>query len=786
MGKSKNKLGFGLILLLTGLFFYKMFLGLVPIPVDGMVGAYFPWVDKKWGYSVGVPVKNIILSDVFSQLYPWRRLAVEQLKNLQLPLWNPYSFSGTPLLANWHSAPLYPLNLLMIVFGDSWGWSLMIVAQVLISGSWMYLFLKENKLGNIASLFGSVVFSFGGFMMIFLTVGTFGQAGAWVPGLLFLVLRYTKTEDIKYLAWLSLVMLLIVLAGGFQVATYGFSLTLIYFLFSVYKNKSGARMILSFLIFFILGVGLSCIYLIPVLELFGRSIREFDHNIVGYNYGLIPLKALITFFAPDYFGNPTTGNFRGFLYHETTFYFGIVALPFVVYGLIRKKRESIFFGLVAFLSLLLVLDTPVGQLVYKLGVPLLSTSYASRLNIILLLSVAVLAAIGLESVVKGERKGIFYSLVVVGVGLELFTWIGAIKMGWWFKEIWGEKYNISWRNAWFPLAFAMATSVSCLVLRKKRSALGVVLVGLLAVDLFRFGWKFTPFVPTRLDFPTTPLIEFMQNNLGVYRMERERAEILPPNTWMQYKMMSPSGYDPLYSLDYAKFYNVYNGSSPLQAPSRYAEPERPDLGGPDLVGVKYFAVIKRDEMGRVATGENGGVLPNAFRYDKFKEVFADGPSVVLENKNVWPRAVVYFDWQTETNLIVALGKLKDGFDFRHKIIVGKELVEIKPNEKQPIEAKITKYEPNQVIIEANGGTKGGVLFLSDSYYPGWEAKVNGRKIEIIRAYGAFRAVVVPAGQVEVVFEYKPKSFYLGAGIFGVCLLTVVSVLLKRSKGATRG
>ena len=62
------------------------------------------------------------------------------------------------------------------------------------------------------------------------------------------------------------------------------------------------------------------------------------------------------------------------------------------------------------------------------------------------------------------------------------------------------------------------------------------------------------------------------------------------------------------------------------------------------------------------------------------------------------------------------------------------------------------------------------LVLSDSYYPGWEAEVDGVPVPIHRANMAFRAVVVPEGKHTVEFRYRPDSFYYGAGVSAFTLV----------------
>ena len=116
-----NKLHFFILLGLITLFFYPfIFFGKVPIPVDTIVGMYHPWRDVVWNnLTSGVPFKNYLITDPVRQQYDWRKLAIEQFKKGQFPLWNPYSFSGTPLLANFQTAAFYPFNIYSQISGAS-------------------------------------------------------------------------------------------------------------------------------------------------------------------------------------------------------------------------------------------------------------------------------------------------------------------------------------------------------------------------------------------------------------------------------------------------------------------------------------------------------------------------------------------------------------------------------------------------------------------------------------------------------------------------------------------
>jgi hypothetical protein len=87
------------------------------------------------------------------------------------------------------------------------------------------------------------------------------------------------------------------------------------------------------------------------------------------------------------------------------------------------------------------------------------------------------------------------------------------------------------------------------------------------------------------------------------------------------------------------------------------------------------------------------------------------------------------------------------------------------------EARVISYEPERVVIEANLGSD-GYLVLTDAYYPGWRAEVDGKKQPILRAYILFRAVYLPEGEHTVEFIYDPISFKVGAAISLVSLLCV--------------
>ncbi len=219
-----------LTLIICGIF-YKLFLfGKIPFPGDLLIGSYYPWLDY---YKM--PVQNPLTSDVFSLLFIWKYLAIDQIKNLQWPLWNPYSFTGTPLLANYQSAALYPLILLLLI-PKYFGWGLFIFSQTLFAALGMYLLLSLWLKYKLARLTGSIIFALGGLMTTWAEFGTAVYGISYLPMSLFLVERYANTNKLRYPLLLILTLTLTILSGNPQVTVYSFAIVSIFAIMRLSRN----------------------------------------------------------------------------------------------------------------------------------------------------------------------------------------------------------------------------------------------------------------------------------------------------------------------------------------------------------------------------------------------------------------------------------------------------------------------------------------------------------------------------------------------------------------------
>lgn len=106
---------------------------------------------------------------------------------------------------------------------------------------------------------------------------------------------------------------------------------------------------------------------------------------------------------------------------------------------------------------------------------------------------------------------------------------------------------------------------------------------------------------------------------------------------------------------------------------------------------------------------------------------------------------------------------------------------------RPGTAEIVKYESREVVIRTESD-RNAILFLSDSYYPGWKAQVDGAEQRVYRANYLFRAVLVPSGRHEVRFVFEPESFILGAQVsaFSISTLLILWAILLPGPAVARG
>jgi len=152
-----------------------------------------------------------------------------------------------------------------------------------------------------------------------------------------------------------------------------------------------------------------------------------------------------------------------------------------------------------------------------------------------------------------------------------------------------------------------------------------------------------------------------------------------------------------------------------------------------------------------------------------------GDVKIYENLDALPRAFVVPQMKGVTDDTAALATMNDpAFDPAEMAVVN-GTPEVGQVASLPYKVDVVSYEPERVVVETTGEGDGW-LVLTDAWYPGWRATVDGAPVEIMRADVLFRGVLVPAGQHRVEFTYAPMSFLVGVGMsvmaLAGCVMTV--------------
>ncbi|MBI2031281.1 MAG: YfhO family protein [Candidatus Levybacteria bacterium] len=746
------------IIFIAFTFFWQfIFKSLYPIPSDTIVGLYHPFRDLySKEFPRGVPFKNFLITDPVRQQYPWRYLAINLEKNLELPLWNPYNFAGTPLLANHQSAALYPLNLLFFILPFNFSWSILIILQPLLAGIFLFLYLNNFKLNRWAGIIGSITFSFSGFSIAWMEWNTILHTALWLPLILLATdkivfsIKYSvlSIKNKNFLIWGLIFVLSLTsafFAGHLQTFFYLFITSTVYLIVRWAQYGRIKKILFIFLIFYLLFFILTFVQWYPLFQFILFSARSVD-QIPWQNPGwFIPWQNLIQFIAPDFFGNPTTLNYWGeWNYGEFLGYIGVFPLIFSLYSLFfRRDRKTLFFGTIFFLSLILALPTIFAKIPFILNIPFINTTQPTRLLFLTDFSLAVLASFGFDYFLKMKnKKEIFHPIIfilIILICLWLFVYYGRNID----KNLIIDNLLVAKRNIVLPTLIFLLSSLSIffyIFFHKKNKnvflVFSVLVLSITIFDLFRAGWKFTPFTKKDYLFPQTKILSFLQEKNDNFRVMSTDSRILPPNFSIIYKIQSIEGYDPLYLRRYAELITASKRGVPNIKPpfgfNRIITPYNYSSKIIDLLGVKYILSL--------ADLKSGALV----------KVFQEGEARVYENKNVLPRAFFVNEVKNVAGKTEAINEIfRSDFDpFKTAIVENFEDSQV-GNKNGKV--NIVEYRSNKIIINTENENK-GFLVLTDSFYPTWRAEIDGVSTKIYLTNFDFRGIVIEEGKHEVVFS----------------------------------
>ncbi len=695
------------------------------------------------------PVEGqVYFSDMLDYYYPMTERVSDRLAAGQWPLWNPSICAGMPLLATMQVGALYPGIWLSVWLGPQIGMYWLLAIECALGAALACWACRAGGRGPGACAFGGIIFAFS-----CLVGGTWYPSTTatlcWMPGLI------VGIEKLSRRAWLggwSLLALFTALQclGGFpQYLAYSFLFAGPYAAVRLGSEwfRTGLReglrptLVCSALMLsaVVVGVGISAAQLLPGLELVSQSARldALSPDEVGY----IKATSLGQFFKNALNPRPKLIIPEGF----EGGYLGIATLALAALGTVARWRRPETWLLIVAGVVSLILSggyNAGGRELYQAisTIPFIdSFRTPARLRFVWFLCVLLLASDGFAAFADGYRRlreqrftAVFAFAAASAVLIAVIAWNaeGALE-----------------RAAACALLLAAAWPLASR--RGARVALQVAMLALVFTDLW-LAIKPHGMLP----LPDQLISGAYQLKSGHRINDASLAEL---RRVAENYRVELTGFIPHLGVGAANRLHKIACLEPLmpaawQGLMHTLKPKAvKGLGG--RLGHNRFPTLHDVASVRFSIGQRQG-----------RETRTD------TNSDALPRAYVVEQFEI-VNQQTAFERIRDGdFDFWSAVML--ERAPEVPGWRMPLSpvrarpATIENYQDEFVEIRA-ATREHALLVLTDGFFPGWVARIDGEPIEILRANGVFRAIHLAPGDHRITFSYEPRSFAWGLRISAV-------------------
>jgi len=728
---------------------------------------YFPFTKEA-----------IAPGDSFCEL-ALRRLAANYWRDGIVPLWNPLSRCGTPLAADPQSGALYPLNLPYLALSPTAASNLTILLHFSLAGILMFWYLRRAKASGAASLLGAVTFMFSGFLTAHKSHTAMQNAAAWLPLILLCVSEAIRRPRSGFALLGAAAVAMQIFAGG--------------------------------------GL-LAAVLLVPAFEyarLSPRATMSYpDFTSYSFHPFLVPLLLFPNALgaeAPTVFGNYYWGPWN--LSELGAGFCGIAPLALAVVAvtaLFRSSRTVRLHAVTALAALLLSFGgyTPLYRLLYRVPVYNLFRC-PSRNLLVFCFAVAALAAFGLDALTgrhagvsapavgRAARRVVAGLVCVIAASVAFLALLPSFIAATSFSAEYSALSNLTPRlreilesvnlrsNAFlFPLTVMAATAFLLPALGACRRLLPL-LFALVFVDLMSFG-SLHGANPPRADGCLgeggrhTGIDELVTRGAcsGEFRVCPFIPEPSSPGNSLAtvlnlfHGIPSSGGYGPLCVGRYA---TLADSDLMGHTPDRFAA----NLALVSMLNLRYFLCA-------AALGPRLEAYPGPGGRSPYRKVWEGGGQAIYENPFCLPRAWLVAKVRGAKDFTEARAILSDpsaGFDVWREAIVN-SADPLPPLGPERGEVDSLRTAPNRITLTYTAPSP-NLLVLSEIFYPGWRALIDGTQAAIFPANGILRGIWAPPGSHAVEVSYEPGSFRLGLGCSaaaGLALLIGIPWACRAGRG----
>ena len=735
----------------------------------------------------------LVERDLTTFFYPFRFTWVETVRQGHFPFWNPYIKCGVPLFATIQPGVLYPLSLpyLFLPLDLAFNWT--IVFHFFLAGAFTYGLMRELGASIQAALATTFAMLFGGYLISVHNVLNTLISFSWYPLVMWFGCRMVRTGLVRWAIAAGVSLCCMFLGGGMEIVLLTLASLLFLCLYpgvlplrDLENIPNLQRRLVNLGLVLLTFFGLSMVQILPFLELYGQSHRYGGVSLQEATLWSLDPRDLIYFLLPDLYGPRKSPDlYWKFQNYLKTIYVGPAVLCLAVIYFFRQGKRGV--PLLVAMGFTLVFafggHTPLYPFFHKY-VPLFATfRYPVKFLFLFVFYLCVASGFGLDVVRQRFSENRHPPYWCQGLLIAVILVMAAL---FWVARLHPEQVQ-SWAHRWggtfqesdyLPLVlhnFTRMLAVTALVLlvvffglRHRLVRLGSpLLLMLLTLDLFLGNRGYALKLDAATFHAENDIIRTLRADPDLFRFYvlpeardleipaksygeayQNRKKLLGNDLMMEHHLFDITGYNVPLQPRYENVIGLIL-SKPLTS----------ILPLLDLLNVKYVLTDKPvdlqglswvlDGPGTSKLYKNRQSLPRAFLVKQFQ---------VLKSEQEYARAFIELTFDPGSTILL------DGPPTRFLELKKKPTV---PNLKPAV--RVVTYENNRIVLEVDT-PDAAFLFMSEAYYPGWKAYVDGTEEEILRADYLFRAIPVGPGSHRIEVVYQPLSFKVG---LAVSLLTVV-------------
>jgi len=740
-----------LALLPFAVFAHALCPGRVLSPADILM-TFPPWASL----APGTLAANPLQSDIAFMFDPWLIYAGRSVAAGHFPLWNPHAFAGAPFFANPQTALLFPLTWLAFVLPAPLAVTLVMILKLSVAGVGTYLFLRLLAVRSLASAVGAVSFMLNGALVMWLGWAA-GSAMAMLPWLFAASewLRHARSR--RAVAALALAVAVSIFAGYPQITFIALLTAGLWALCRAWDAPRPWRCVGSWVAGAILGALLAAVQILPFLEYLGES-AVYAYRAQWMPVMAAPPRSALALLMPGYFGSATGRDYWGYFnVNEIAATVGVVpwvALPAAIVGAWRRPGTRFFLG-AALVAAVLCYDTP-GVTGWLGALPPFSFVITFRMVVFLAFALSVLAALGLDALASAApearrraERAVRWSVAALAV----LTCVLVVQDYSLLARL-GLVYAAAAQYVLFLVLLAVAALAA---LAPSRSRAVWLLLAVQIAALAPTAATENPTIASSLFYPEPPAIAHLRTRAG----EHERVLLgAGKNLGVLYGLREVAGYD---------------GLTPRRI-EHLASPRRESWllasGSIDVTVDRASPLFDLFAIRHVVVSRESAAPPAHFASDY------DGRDArIVANPRALPRAFLAARARCASDADALRLVRGAEVDLRHEVVLsGCETPPPGVAELGAARVVFTTDDAERVRLttESDGPAW---LVLTDTWFPGWQARVDGVPQRVWRANYAFRAVAVPAGRHDVELTYAPRSVRDGlvltlvaAGLLGALLV----------------